>query len=87
MGLAARVLEAHGVATVAVGVVRSVMTSTRAPRNVCVRFRLGRIFGEPDDPAQQRTVLREALHAVITIASPGGFVDLPYRWKRETYES
>lgn len=86
MGLVARVLEARGIATVAVGVVRSAMDAVPAPRNVFVRFRLGRIFGEAGADAQQRTVLREALAAVRTVSTPGGLVELPYRWKRESYD-
>ena len=86
MGLVARTCEARGIATVAVGVIRSAMVATPAPRNVWVRFRLGQIFGAPHEAAQQRAVLNEALGAVAAIDTPGGFVDLPYRWKRETYE-
>lgn len=86
MGLVARALEARGIATVTVGVVRSAMDAAPAPRNVFVPFRLGQIFGEPGAAAQQRTVLRDALAAVESIDEPGGFVALPYRWKRETYE-
>lgn len=85
MGLVARAIEARGIATVTVGVAREVMTTTPAPRNVFVRFRLGRIFGDAGAAAQQRTVLRDALEAVSAVETAGGFVDLPYRWKRETY--
>lgn len=87
MGLVARALEARGIATVAVGVVRSAMEAVPAPRNVFVRFRLGQIFGEPGAAAQQRTILRDALGAVTAVDAPGDIVTLPYRWKREAYEA
>ncbi|MGD2127491.1 MAG: hypothetical protein PVG99_15540 [Desulfobacteraceae bacterium] len=35
--------------------------------------------------AQQRTVLVDALKALSEIEIPGAIVDLPYRWKKETY--
>ena len=50
-----------------------------------LRWPYGHPFGEPGNPAQQRTVLREALKALREIAEPGTIVDLPYRWRRETY--
>jgi hypothetical protein len=59
--------------------------SLPAPRNVLVRFRLGQVFGEPRHAAQQRTILLDALRAMESIEEAGGFVALPYRWKRETY--
>jgi hypothetical protein len=30
-------------------------------------------------------VLRAALRALVEIAEPGTIVDLPWRWRRETY--
>jgi D-proline reductase (dithiol) PrdB len=59
---------------------------TPGPRNVVVKFRLGQVFGEPGQAAQQRTILRDALGAVDRIEEAGGVLDLPYRWKREVYE-
>jgi D-proline reductase (dithiol) PrdB len=44
------------------------------------------VFGEPGHAAQQRTILRDSLAALRTVTEPGGIVELPYRWKRGTYE-
>ena len=78
-------VEARGIPTVTVSVVRSMTEATPAPRNVFVRFRLGQVFGEPEAVAQQQAVLRAALEAVTDIASPGDVRELPFRWKRNEY--
>jgi D-proline reductase (dithiol) PrdB len=52
---------------------------------VFLRFRLGQVFGEPGDVAQQQAVLRRALAAVEEVRETGGVIELPYRWKRERY--
>jgi D-proline reductase (dithiol) PrdB len=85
VGLVARAIEAAGIPTVTLSVVRSMTEATPAPRNVLVRFRLGQVFGEPHNVAQQQAVLRAALDALGTIETPGGVVELPYRWRREEY--
>ena len=54
-------LEERGVATVAIGLVRSHMEKTGGPRGLWVPFPLGRPLGEPGDPAFQKRVLRAAL--------------------------
>lgn len=86
MGLVAREIEAAGIPTVTASVVRQMTEALPAPRNVMVKFRLGQVFGEPGDAAQQRTILRDSLAALRTVTEPGGIVELPYRWKRGTYE-
>jgi D-proline reductase (dithiol) PrdB len=58
----------------------------RPPRTVFLRWPYGHPFGEPFHVAQQRAVLRSALRALVEIAEPGTIADLPYRWRRETYE-
>ena len=57
----------------------------RPPRTVFVRWPYGHPFGEPGNAAQQRAVLRAAFKALAEIAEPGAIVDLPFRWRRETY--
>jgi hypothetical protein len=54
-------LEARGLPTVAIGLVRPHMEATIAPRGLFVPFPLGRPLGEPGDAAFQRRVLLEAL--------------------------
>ena len=86
MGLVARAVEARGIPTVTVSVVRNMTETLPAPRNVLITFRLGQVFGEPGRAAQQRTILRASLAALDDITESGGIVQLPYRWKREVYE-
>ncbi len=78
-------VEAAGIPTVTLSVVRSMTEATPAPRNVFLRFRLGQVLGEPGAIGQQQAVLRSALGTVETIGAPGAVVELPYRWKRDAY--
>ncbi|MBX9700092.1 MAG: hypothetical protein K2X74_11690 [Acetobacteraceae bacterium] len=54
-------IESRGVPSVAIGLVRPHLESTRAPRSLFVPFQLGRPLGEPGDAAFQRRVLLHAL--------------------------
>ena len=83
MGLVARVLEAGGIATVALGVVRRMIVDLPAPRNALVRFPLGQVFGPPGAKDRQRAVLRAALGLTQRALPIGAIVELPYKWKRE----
>ena len=56
----AHVLEAHGIATVALVSVEALARRMRPPRALAVGFPLGRPLGRPDDPAFQHAVLRSA---------------------------
>lgn len=58
--LASRI-EAQGIATTTIGLVRPHMESSRPPRGLWVPFQLGRPLGEPEDKAFQRRVLMQAL--------------------------
>lgn len=60
MCVLAHVLEAHGIATVAVVSVRSVAERMRPPRALFAEFPLGRPLGRPNDASYQRDVLRRA---------------------------
>lgn len=60
MCVLAHVLEAHGIATVAIVSVRSVAERMRPPRALYAEFPLGRPLGRPNDADFQRDVLRHA---------------------------
>lgn len=45
----------------------------------------GHALGEPGNFNQQRTVLREMFSLARVAPSSGLVVELPYRWKRQTY--
>lgn len=85
MGLVARQIEALGIPTVTLSVVRSMTEALPAPRNVLLRFRLGQVFGEPGAVGQQQAVLREMLCAMDAATVPGAVIESSLRWKRETY--
>ena len=85
MGLLAREIEAAGVTTVGLALVRDVAVAARAPRMLHLRWPFGHALGEPGAVGQQRTVLRDLLSMARRAPRPGLVVDLPYRWRRETY--
>ncbi len=85
MGLLAREIEKAGVTTVGLALVREVAEAARAPRLLFLHWPFGHALGEPGKPEQQRTVLHDMLSMARRATRPGLIVDLPYRWRRETY--
>jgi hypothetical protein len=85
VGLLAREIEARGVTTVGLALVKEVAVAAHAPRFVYLHWPFGHALGEPGNVAQQRTVLHDMLSMAISAPRPGLVVDLPYRWRRETY--
>jgi len=80
-----REIEAAGIPTIGVSIVRKYSEEVQPPRTVFLRWPYGHPFGEPGNAPQQRAVLRAALKALAEVTEPGTIVDLPYRWRRETY--
>lgn len=87
MGLLAREIEARGVTTVALALVKEVAVAARAPRFLYLRWPFGHALGEPGHVAQQRTVLHDMLSMAVSAPRPGLVVELPYRWRRTTYRA
>ncbi len=85
MGLIARVIEAAGIPTVCISLQREITAQVKPPRAIFLKWPMGHPMGEPHRPAQQRKVLEDALELLVSAREPGVIVDLPYRWKRETY--
>ncbi|GAC1349736.1 MAG: reductase [Ktedonobacteraceae bacterium] len=85
MGLLAREIEACGVTTVALALVRELAVEVKAPRMLLLRWPFGHALGEPGNRLQQRTILHDALSMARVAPQPGLVVDLPYRWRREVY--
>lgn len=85
MGLIARAIEAAGIPTVAISITRDLTEAVGAPRAVFVKWPLGHPLGEADAPAQQRTMIYEALRLLIDAEEPGLIHDPGYRWRRERY--
>lgn len=63
-------IEARGIASVVIGLVRPHMESSKPPRGLWVPFPLGRPLGEPDDKTFQHRVLDAALSLLARDASP-----------------
>lgn len=65
--------------------VKEVAQATRAPRMLYVHWPFGHALGEPGKVDQQRTVLRHMFSMARQAPYPGLVMELPYRWRRETY--
>ena len=85
MGLLAREIEARGVTTVGLALVKEVAVAAHAPRLLYLHWPFGHALGEPGNVAQQRTVLHDMLSMATGAPSPGLVVELPYRWRRTAY--
>ncbi|HEY4025732.1 MAG TPA: hypothetical protein VGO86_04815, partial [Candidatus Dormibacteraeota bacterium] len=85
VGLLAREIEASGITTSALALVRGVAVEVRAPRMLYLHWPYGHAMGEPDNVGQQRAVLRDLLSMARAAPRAGLLVDLPYRWRRESY--
>jgi hypothetical protein len=84
VGLIQRAIEAEGVPTVSVSILRDVTEKVKPPRALFLRWPFGHPMGEPGNVAQQLTVLYDSFEFLYK-AKPGEIRDLPYRWRRETY--
>ena len=71
--------------TVGLALVREVAVAAHAPRLLFVHWPFGHALGEPGRVEQQRAVLRDMLSMARRAPRPGLVVDLPYRWRRESY--
>jgi D-proline reductase (dithiol) PrdB len=81
-----RAMEAAGMSTVSISLVREITVQVRPPRALFVRWPFGHPLGEPFAVAQQHRILRDMLQALTTMQAPGSIIDLGYRWRRERYD-
>ena len=70
MSTLAHVLEEHGLATIALGIVQGQLESTAPPRGLFCDFPLGRPLGKPADPEFQHRVLAHAF-GMLKRTEPG----------------
>jgi hypothetical protein len=87
VGLVQREIERQGIPTVGISIVREYSEKVKPPRTVFLRWPFGHPLGEPFNSPQQRVVLAEAFRVLCNMSRPGQIVDLPYRWRRERYQS
>ncbi len=70
MGALAHYIEAAGIATTQISLIRIHTEKTNPPRALWVSFELGRPFGVPDDPEFQHRVLKGAMDLLDADAGP-----------------
>lgn len=78
--LAARHLEAHGIASVVLGCARDVVERCGAPRQLFSDFPLGNAAGLPHDPASQRATLLLALTLLAHASAANTTWRSPLAW-------
>lgn len=85
MGLVAREIEAVGIPTVAISLALEITQNVGVPRALFIKWPLGHPLGEANATAQQRTVLYDSLHLLLTADTPGVIAQPGYRWRRQAY--
>ncbi len=80
LALAARHLEAHGIATVILGCARDVVERCGVPRFLFSDFPLGNSAGRPHDPRSQEYTLGLALDLLESARSARTTVESPLAW-------
>lgn len=83
MSLAARVLEAYGIATVVLGCAKDIVEQVGVPRFLFSDFPLGNAAGRPHDRASQDATLELALRVLETAPSPRTTVQSAQRWSAD----
>jgi hypothetical protein len=84
VGLAQRVIEQAGIASVALSNVPELTAAVGVPRLVAVEYPFGQIMGKPGDRDGQTAVLREVLAAIEEMRQAGGVKHLPFAWTGPT---
>lgn len=85
MGLVARAIEAVGIPTISLSIVREITEKTPPPRALFLRFPFGHAMGEPGNRDQQFTVLYLAFQLLFEAGLPGTIRDAGLRWRRDAY--
>jgi len=80
MALAARALEAEGIASVVMGCAKDIIEHVGVPRFLFSDFPLGNAAGRPRDPASQDLTLGLALDLLEHAFAPRTTVQNPLRW-------
>jgi hypothetical protein len=79
VGLAQRLIEAAGFATVSLSTIAEFTAATGAPRVAAIEYPMGRPLGQPGDRGGQAAVLRSTLKTLEAMEKPGVF-GLPFEW-------
>jgi D-proline reductase (dithiol) PrdB len=71
VGLVARMIEAAGIPTMTIAVVKEIVESVRPPRVALYNGELGSVAGKPNFPEHQRRILDESLRLIEPTDQPG----------------
>ncbi len=83
MGLVARELESHGIATVVLGSALDIIEYCGVPRFLFTDFPLGNPCGKPYDRAMQRAIVTQGLELLCRAEQPRTVERTPFRWSRD----
>jgi hypothetical protein len=83
VSLAARHLEAHGIATVIMGCAKDIVEHCGVPRFLFSDFPLGNSAGRPFDVASQAQTLELALRVLESAPGARTTVQSPLRWSED----
>ena len=83
VSLAARALEAAGIASVVMGCARDIVEHVGVPRLLFSDFPLGNAAGRPHDASSQAATLALALDLLETATAPRATVQSPLRWSED----
>jgi hypothetical protein len=83
VSLAARLLEANGIATVVMGCAKDIVEYVGVPRLLFSDFPLGNAAGRPNDPASQAATLELALALLESAPAPRTTVQSPLVWSAD----
>jgi hypothetical protein len=83
VSLAARHLEAHGIATVIMGCAKDIVEHCGVPRFLFSDFPLGNSAGRPFDVESQRLTLELTLRVLETAPAARTTVQSPLRWSED----
>lgn len=83
MSLAARHLEANGIATVVMGAAKDIVEQAGVPRFLFSDVPLGNAAGKPDDADSQALTLELALRLLEAAPAPRTTVQSPLRWSAD----
>lgn len=81
--LAARALEAAGIATVVLGCAKDIVEYIGVPRLLFSDFPLGNAAGRPNDPTSQAETLELALRVLESAPGPRTTVQSPIEWSAD----
>ena len=86
MGLIQRAIEAEGIPTIGISILKEVTQTVRPPRSVFVRYPFGHPLGRAFNVKQQRTILLDALRGLETITEPGTILEPGHLWRRHVFD-